>query len=358
MVNLEQAHWFLRDECNLKRCAYCFGPISEGKPSLERDFKIAQSLVDGGVKKVIFGGGEPTLAKTLEPVMEILKKGDIEISLHTNGLLLTEDKLNRWIGLVDDIALPIDAVNRKIQSQLREERFINVFDNLIKWVEKINARGIKVGWHTVFTSINDNEIPKIYKLIQNQPFEYWRIYEYNSELARQSWLTMKNLSNEEKIEGLQRSMALNKIGTVEKGGTDSLLADFLRMGEKMENLKDKRIEFVSKFDISKEPYAFFQNNGDVSCYAWYGGGQRKKIGNLFDDGFQAVEKRWVKIKTMEEFDESDNKDRAEADLDVPLWVRLRIGSYFPEELEKVSPKYEKEMEHLADLWEKHGGWGY
>ena len=355
MAGLERAHWFLRESCDLKRCTYCFGPIPEGEVSPERDFKIAQVLVDGGVKEVVLGGGEPSLARNLEEVMRILKDGGIYISLHTNGLSLTDERLDRWVGLVDDIALPIDAVDRTIQGQLREEKFMEVFDNLMRWAEKINSRGIKTGWHTVFTALNGDEIPKIYRLIKGKPFKYWRIYEYNSDLARQVWLTMNgpnDTSDERIIAGFLRARALEGSGTPEKGYTDCLLADFLRMEERMERLGDNRIQFVARVDNKEEPYAFCRNDGQVNYYAWYSSAKRRRLGNILKEGFPIVEERWVRIRDMDDFDEDD---RADAGCDLPLWARLDDGFYLAEEIEEVLPEYIPEVERLADLWAKRNG---
>lgn len=349
VADLERVHWFLREQCNLKRCAYCFGPFPENNVSPDRDIQLAKVLVDNGVKEVILGGGEPTLAKNLEEVMGTLKKGGVYISLHTNGLTLSDDNLDKWTGLVDDIALPIDAVNWSIQGQLREERFLGVFDNLMGWARKINTHRIGVGWHTVFTSVNEKEIPQIHKLIGKEEFKYWRIYEYNSDLARQAWLTMKGLGDEERIEGFTRAMALEKLGTSEKGGTDCLLADFLRMEEKMKGLGDNRIRFVARVDSRNEPYAFLNNSGKVDYYAWYSCNKRRGLGNVFDDGFAKIGEKWGKIKEMEEFDEDDWVD---AGLSMPLWARLEDGSYWTEEVEEVKPKYIPEVERLADLWQE------
>jgi len=348
MANLERVHWFLRNQCNLERCGYCFGPLQEDKASPERDIQLAKVLVESGVKEVILGGGEPTLAKNLEEVMGILKDGGIYISLHTNGLLLTDEKLDGWKGLVNDIALPIDTVDRNVQEHLRGKGFMKVFDNLMEWANKINTRGIEVGWHTVFTVVNEDKIPGIYQLIKKQPFKYWRIYEYNGDLARQVWLTMKEVSDKEKIEGFLKARALEKLGTPEKGGTDCLLADFLRMEEKMKRLGDKRIRFVARVD-SEEPYAFLENSGQMDSYTWYSDTKRKKLGNIFEDGFCKIGERWEKIRKMEEFDEGDF---IETELEGPLWKRLYNGSYWGEEIGEVLPKHIPEVERLANLWQE------
>lgn len=352
MPNLERIHWFLREDCNLKRCAYCFGPSPNRVISPERDIQLAEVLVENGVKEVVFGGGEPTLANNLEEVMRTLKGGGVYVSLHTNGLLLSDERLERWGGLVDDIALPIDAVDRNIQRQLRDEPFMRVHENLLKWAAKINSRGIKVGYHTVFTAINTDEIPTVYELINRHPFKYWRIYEYNGDLARQAWVSMVGASDEERNKGILKAEYLEKIGTPEKGGTDCLLANFLRVEERMSLTGDDRIHFVARKDCTKEPYAFLTNSGRVDHYTWYYSNRRKTLGNILGEGFSDVEKGWMRIKEMEGFDEDEWVD---AELDMPLWARLYNGDYFTEEYEEVLPEFMPELERLAQLWQERNG---
>lgn len=349
MSGFERMHWFLREDCNLKRCAYCFGPVARDKVSPERDTQLARVLVENGVKEVVLGGGEPTLAENLEEVMGILKRGGVYVSLHTNGLLLTDERLDRWKGLVDDIALPVDAIDRNIQRQLRGKGFMRVFDNLMEWADRINTRGIDVGWHTVFTAANSGEIPAIYPMINEQQFKYWRIYEYNDDLARHAWLTMEGASEEEKIEGFLKAKVLEKTGTLEKGGTDCLLADFLRMEGRMAMFGDDRIQFVAKVDNKKEPYAFLNNNGRVDFYAWYSGTRRKTLGDLSKNEFGEIRQRWKRVREMEEYDEAE---WVETDLSMPLWARLHNGSYLIEEVEGILPEHVAEAERLAALWQK------
>ncbi len=349
MPELERVHWYLREECNLKRCAYCFGPLSEGKANPDKDTELAKLLAQSHIKEVILGGGEPLLANNLESVLQILKSGNIRVSLHTNGLLLSEEKLNRWQGLIDDIALPIDAVDERIQKKLRGEGFKETFNGIMCLADQITSRGIELGWHTVFTAVNREEIPKIYKQINKQEFGDWRIYEYNFELARQAWLKADWLRDEERIKGYLRSESLVKLGTSEKGGTDSLLADFLRMEEGMMKGGDPRITFVARLDGRMDPYAFLTNNGQVNYYTWYSDSQRRPLGNVFAEGFAKISGIWKKIKDEEEFNE---EDWLEVTSSTPLWVRLEDGAYFVEEYDDLTPKYRNEVERLADLWKR------
>ena len=60
---------------------------------------------------------------------------------------------------------------------------------ILKVLKKHN---IPIGYHTVFTSLNHQDIPKIYEKIAQTDFKYWRIYEFNDDLARVRFLSTLN----------------------------------------------------------------------------------------------------------------------------------------------------------------------
>lgn len=155
------------------------------------------------------------------------------------------------------------------------------------------------------------------------------------------------MGDEQRIEGFLNARKLEKTGTLEKGGTDCLLADFLRMEQRMTRFDDQRIQFVARRDCWKEPYAFLNNSGKVNFYAWYSSNRRKTLGDIFENGFCEIEQRWIRIREMDEYDEDE---WIEAGLDMPLWARLYDGSYLSEEAEAVLPEYVPEVERLAKLW--------
>ena len=114
----DHIHWFLTDRCNLD-CNYCFRPFFGYSVDDKRNEDLARLLVEGGVKQVTLGGGEPMLVRNLETIFRILKEGSIYISLHTNGTFLSRKRITQLKGLVDDIALPVDSMNRKMQGEIK-----------------------------------------------------------------------------------------------------------------------------------------------------------------------------------------------------------------------------------------------
>jgi MoaA/NifB/PqqE/SkfB family radical SAM enzyme len=176
----EHVHWYVTDRCNLD-CGYCFKPEFFYHEDRNRNVNLAHILADSDVAQVTLGGGEPTLVGNLSEIVDILKKGGKYVSLHTNGLLLDNNALER-LG-VDDIALPIDSTDRETQRELRGERFLATLGKLPNLASTILRGGIRLGYHTVFTAINHQHIPKVYDFIKRIGFDYWKIYEFNDDLA-------------------------------------------------------------------------------------------------------------------------------------------------------------------------------
>jgi len=269
------------------------------------------------------------------------------VSLHTNGVLLDEDMI---AGLkVDDIALPIDSTDRDIQRSLRGRGFMETFERLPCLASAILESGKGLGYHTVFTAINRQDIPGIYELIREQGFGYWRIYEFNDDLALSEAMN-SGLSQERIIAKLMGIEKLRGGGTPETGYTDCLLAHFFLTEQKMKLNGDGRIEFVGRRD-TLEPYFFLDNSGDVSYYIWLSGSKRRVAGNVLRDGFRAVRERLQEVhdKDWELDDESQEEFCNAMFWDVPPWARYWDGSYSQEEIDVIEPEFYDVFMELSEL---------
>ena len=349
----EHIHWFITSRCN-SDCAYCFKPntpCSESGQTLET---IAQILVDNKVKQVTLGGGEPTLVKGLDNVLQVLKDGRAYVSLHTNGLLLNKEKIAGFSGLVDDIALPIDSLDAEVQESLRGKQFIPV-PKIFELAKAIQEKGMRVCYHTVFTALNYKDIPKMYRPIKQNGFLYWRVYEFNEDLAFARLFNnvkTRGSSNKEAIQKYHEIDFLRGAGTPEKGFTDCLFAYFLLAEKQMRQHRDKQVQFVGVRDHDRSTYAFLENNGDVCYYRWFSGRERRKIGNIIKDGFSTVINTLRRVENdVALFDEKANEDFVNAINDRPLWARLWEGNYFIEEFDEIKSRYIPAFNRLQALYE-------
>ena len=110
-------------QCNL-RCNHCSAwPMkndSSSLLSLEEYDKVAKSLISEGCAAFHFTGGEPLLRNDLEDIISLFKPRHSLISVQTNGLLVTEQRIKslKEIGL-DILCVSIDSFYSKEHDSFR-----------------------------------------------------------------------------------------------------------------------------------------------------------------------------------------------------------------------------------------------
>jgi MoaA/NifB/PqqE/SkfB family radical SAM enzyme len=349
----EHVHWYLTTRCNLN-CSYCFKPDSRQTEEVGRIEALARILADNGVKRVTFGGGEPLLVSALDRAAGILKENGAYISIHTNGMLLDDKRIASLAGLADDIALPIDSMDERVQRLLRGERFIPTHRQMLDKAAAITDNGMALGYHTVFTSANRQDIPELYEALRQTDFQYWRIYEFNENLARMRILRAPEPKDEagrmRLFRRLRKIERLAMHGTPGKGYTDCLQTYFILAEEEIRRHRDQRVQFVGIRD-GKTPYAFLENSGEITYYTWFSCDERRSAGNILTDGFSSVMQRLREVEEKGwELDEDSEKDFNEATFgDVPLWARIHDGTFSYDELDEIRPSAFRDFNHLLRL---------
>jgi len=113
--------------CNLN-CIYCYNKISRNK--YEKSFKdmntnefieALNQLINFGVKRIMFSGGEPTLRDDLVKLAEFIKKKDetIYLALITNGTNINTEKAKVFTKLFDLIWVSLDSYKKEEHEKLR-----------------------------------------------------------------------------------------------------------------------------------------------------------------------------------------------------------------------------------------------
>jgi len=329
----QTVHWFYTSLCN-EKCRFCFKPVFADETDKSRT--LAEKLVKGKIKKAVITGGEPLLLGNLEAGLKILNEAGIDTIIHTNATLLNEGRIKSLVGLVDEIAVPIDSMNRNLQEYLRGKDCLLQVKRALKQLED---KDVRIGIHTVATSLNIKDIPEIYRFIKQHRFDYWKIYEFNPYLIKERFGNIDRFGEIEELNG--------PYPTESDGGVYSLFADFLLMEEKFQH--DKRVKFVGVNDYNRTPYFFLGPNGEVFVAFWFLQGKRSLIGNILEEGFDVVKK-----KAVDAYNEGvlfDEEAFIETRANQPLWARVAWeGNYFPEELEDVEPEYQERFFYLSNLY--------
>jgi cyclic pyranopterin phosphate synthase len=112
----------ITSRCNMS-CLYCHHEGEEASPtglwemSKEEIVKVIRAGADLGVKKVKLTGGEPLMRPDLESIVESLPEG-IEVSLTTNGTLLSERAKSLAEAGLDRVNVSLDSLDPEVYSRI------------------------------------------------------------------------------------------------------------------------------------------------------------------------------------------------------------------------------------------------
>lgn len=175
MQRIYSVCWNITEKCN-ENCRFCYRTLSPDL-SLEENILIADKLIEYGVEKITFSGGEPLLYKNLIKLAKYIKEKNpsMILSLTTNGMLINESTAKKIIELFDWITFDIDSPS--------EEYHINVGrgrNHLRKNIENIKlfSGKIKIKVNTVVTKQNLKYIFLIWNILRNFDIKRWKLFRF------------------------------------------------------------------------------------------------------------------------------------------------------------------------------------
>jgi len=122
------------NQCN-SRCIHCYnrsGVKREGEISLQTVEQLAEQMFQLGICQISIAGGEPFLRSDLYDMIASFRNRNIDVSITTNGLCFSEDKISALLSLnIKSITVSIDGVDRDIYHRVRGvDRFEQLNRNL------------------------------------------------------------------------------------------------------------------------------------------------------------------------------------------------------------------------------------
>ena len=167
--------WNITEKCN-ENCKFCYRTLADDL-NLEQNKAIADKLIEHGVEKITFAGGEPLLYKGLFELAEYIraKAPNILLSLTTNGLLITNEMYERISNLFNWITFDLESTSSEYHKQVGrgEKHLPKNIENMVRFNGRIN---IKI--NTVATKQNVVDIPFIWEIIKRFNVKRWKIFRY------------------------------------------------------------------------------------------------------------------------------------------------------------------------------------
>ena len=222
----QRTHNYLRisltEKCNL-RCTYCMP--AEGIPltpaahlmSADEIFEIASHFVKRGVDKIRLTGGEPTVRKDINQIIERLSSLPTKLALTTNGLTIHRhiDVLKK--ADVDVINISIDSLNRE---KFKKITLRDQYEQLEKNMNLLDAQGFRLKLNVVLLKgINDDEIIAFINLSRDRNWQI-RFIEF-MPFDGNNWDRSKTVSLEAILKTAESHYGLSQIKRLKDAANDT-----------------------------------------------------------------------------------------------------------------------------------------
>jgi len=151
----------LLENCNY-HCKHCFAHFNYVVTLSAHDWK---QIIDNITKKTPvsrfnLAGGEPLLYKGLDELIEYINSKNIQVSLITNGHLLSEEHIRRFKGKVSMVGLSIDALQPELLRKIgrcTENQEVLSLEKCVILCKSLRRNKIKLKINTVVSRLNLHE---------------------------------------------------------------------------------------------------------------------------------------------------------------------------------------------------------
>ena len=167
--------WDLTAKCNLK-CKHCVVSAGEESPE-ELNFDECCSLIDQfanfGVGQLILSGGEPMVRKDFFEVAEYAAGRGILIQVATNGTLIDESAAQRLASIDACAQVSFDSPKAAVHDEFRQHP--GSWEKTKEGIELLIRAGVPVTLAATVTTINVDDIPRLYELANDMGVQTFRI---------------------------------------------------------------------------------------------------------------------------------------------------------------------------------------
>jgi heme d1 biosynthesis radical SAM protein NirJ len=172
--------WNLVRRCNLT-CKHCYSISADkdfpGELDTQEVFAVMDDLQRFRVPVLILSGGEPLLRPDLFDIAARAKAMGFYVGLSSNGTLIDEENIGRieecrfdYVGVsLDGIAATHDRFRRKE----------GAFEASMRGIRLCRDRGIKVGVRFTMTEDNQQDLPGLLRLIEDEGIDKFYLSHLN-----------------------------------------------------------------------------------------------------------------------------------------------------------------------------------
>lgn len=250
--------------CNLK-CGFCgLWSAPHGKELHPANYRHIADLLDrAGISRVVITGGEPLLREDTAEITALFSKKGISTTLLTNGILLTEARLNELIRAgLNDIGLSLHTLDAERFEKIcgRKNAWNMIVDAIKMCVEKLPNGIVEV--MTTVTRENLTEIPDIVAFVDKSLGAWSVVNPVNVPESDRAILTADSTELAPPLPAEDVDAVYDKLDQMKRNGRRLIVSDRF--------LKDSRRylktgEFRWNCDAGERYFTIFPDGGLAPC---------------------------------------------------------------------------------------------
>lgn len=254
------------ESCNY-RCKYCFAHFGSKKIlSLDEWKRIIDNISSSiDVKRFNIAGGEPLLYPNIDELIQYIKLKGIEVSIITNGVLLSESFIKKHEGILDTIGISMDSLSEEVLLELgcktSNGKFLTkeMFFNIAK---SIKQHGMELKVNTVVTKSNFNDILAEdlselgidrWKILKMKPFKTSEFNNHHLDITTEEFYKFIDNNKDIKNIVIEESM-VNSYIIIDSQGflVDNSSEEYVKVADAK---SDTFTEDFLNFNLDKELYS-------------------------------------------------------------------------------------------------------
>src|SRR3989339_220234 len=159
---LHNVVWEITLKCNA-RCIHCgssAGDARDDELSTEEALNICDQLAEVGCKTVNLIGGELFLRPDWHEIIKRLIQGNVNVSIITNGIALTEDKIDFLADIgIKTLGISIDGGTSETNDHIRQVP--GLFDKIFNTMEYVKEKKLDAVAITTLNKLNILELSQL-----------------------------------------------------------------------------------------------------------------------------------------------------------------------------------------------------
>lgn len=177
--------WIITHACQ-ECCGYCISPCKQKEITSEKEhFEIQEKLIQGGLTKNRYIGGEPLLIPHISKLIQSAYERGLDTRLSTNGILLTEAKFNEMKNFLNSVAFPFESTCDELNAKIRginSKKHREIIEERIQMVKAEKNIGILV--NTCVHKENIEHLEDLGYVLNELKINHWKLRRFNSASGR------------------------------------------------------------------------------------------------------------------------------------------------------------------------------